>query len=97
MHIFEHISIFSQAILRVLSPAADTCQFHTLWPQLPEPLLSLEGRCILDSDCTGYQTIGFCRGATNILVSQGYNQGDLVGLPLGNIASMVVEELCTLC
>jgi hypothetical protein len=84
MHIFEHISLFSQAILRGILPAADTCQFHTLWPQLPDPLFSLEGTCIVDTDCTGFLTKGFCRGAANIMVSQ------------GNAVSMVVEGLSTL-
>jgi hypothetical protein len=84
MHVFTYIASLSQAILRVVLPAADTCQFHTLWPQLPDPLFSLEGTCIVDTDCTGFLTKGFCHGAANIMVSQ------------GNAASIAVKGLSLL-
>ena len=97
MQIFEHISFLSQSILRAISPAADTCQFNTLWPQLPEPLLSLEGQCIPDSDCTGFKTTGFCRGAANILVSKGNDQEDFVVLPLRIIDYLWSSRNLALC
>jgi len=68
MYILDKFTLLSQPLLTLLSPApaADICD---LLQTLPEPLRSLEGECILLSDCTGYASPGFCRGASDIQVS----------------------------
>lgn len=69
MQILEQVNLLVQTLSSIFSPTVDTCQFHTLWSNIPEPLQSLEGQCITASGCTGYRTVGFCRGAADIQVS----------------------------